>query len=166
MDLAIHAARAGAAAVMVVPPFYDAPNLAELHEFLGEIHTASKLPICYFNTPSATGVTLSPAEIADLAKVGVKYLKDTSGNDPSLTDLLFDKDDHVTTFNGWDTLTFYGLAAGAKGSVWGATNIIPELSMQLWDANAVNGDSKLDASGGRRFGRSVTLWRMAITPRL
>lgn len=128
---------------MVVPPFYDAPNLAELHEFLGEIHTASKLPICYFNTPSATGVTLSPAEIADLAKVGVKYLKDTSGNDPSLTDLLFDKDDHVTTFNGWDTLTFYGLAAGAKGSVWGATNIIPELSMQLWDAIAVNGDLKL-----------------------
>ena len=140
VDLAVHAARTGAAAVMVVPPFYDAPNLSELHDFLSEIHTASKLPICYYNIPSATGVSLSPAEIADLAKVGVKYLKDTSGNAPSLTNLLFDKDEHITTFNGWDTLTFYGLAAGAKGSVWGATNIIPELSMQLWDAIAVKGD--------------------------
>ena len=31
-------------------------------------------------------------------------------------------------------------SAGAKGSVWGATNFIPELSKQLWDALAVDGD--------------------------
>jgi len=140
VDLAVHAAKAGAASVMVVPPFYDALNLSELRDFLGEIHRSSNLPICYYNIPSASGVTLSPAEIAGLSAVGVKYLKDTSGNAPSLTDLLFSKDDQITTFNGWDTLTFYGLAAGAKGSVWGATNIIPELSMELWDAVAVNGD--------------------------
>ncbi|KAI7555071.1 hypothetical protein KC331_g112 [Hortaea werneckii] len=142
VDLSVHAAQAGAQAVMVVPPFYDALNLEELHDFLGEVHSKSRLPICYYNIPSATGTTLSPAEIAGLSKVGVKYLKDTSGNAPSLTDLLFDKDDQITAFNGWDTLTFYGLAAGAKGSVWGATNIIPELSMQLWDAIAVKGDLK------------------------
>lgn len=94
-------------------------------------------------------MTLSPAELAGLSAVGVKYLKDTSGNAPSLTDLLFNKDDQITAFNGWDTLTFYGLAAGAKGSVWGATNIIPELSMELWDAVAVNGDLK----------RGRELWR-------
>lgn len=140
VDLAVHAAQAGAAAVMVVPPFYDALNLTELREFLAEIHKASGLPICYYNIPSASGVTLSPAEIADLSQVGVKYLKDTSGNAPSLTNLLFAKDEQITAFNGWDTLTFYGLAAGAKGSVWGATNIIPELSIELWNAVAVNGD--------------------------
>jgi dihydrodipicolinate synthase/N-acetylneuraminate lyase len=149
VDLAVHASQTGAASVMVVPPFYDALNLSELHEFLGEIHEASKLPICYYNIPSASGVTLSPTELAGLSRVGVKYLKDTSGNAPSLTDLLFNRDDQITAFNGWDTLTFYGLAAGAKGSVWGATNIIPELSMELWDAVAVNGDLK----------RGRELWR-------
>ncbi|GAB7332139.1 hypothetical protein MBLNU13_g04015t1 [Cladosporium sp. NU13] len=149
VDLAVHAGQAGAASVMVVPPFYDALSLSELHEFLGEIYKASKLPICYYNIPSASGVTLSPAELAGLSAVGVKYLKDTSGNAPSLTDLLFNKDDQITAFNGWDTLTFYGLAAGAKGSVWGATNIIPELSMELWDTVAVNGDLK----------RGRELWR-------
>lgn len=142
VDLAVHAAKAGAASVMVVPPFYDTLNIYELHEFLEEIYKASELPICYYNIPSASGVTLSPAELAGLSKVGVRYLKDTSGNAPSLTDLLFDKADMITAFNGWDTLTFYGLAAGAKGSVWGATNIIPELSMELWDAVAVKGDLK------------------------
>lgn len=149
VDLAVHAAEAGATAVMVVPPFYDSPSVPELHEFLNEIHTKSKLPICYYNIPSASGVTLSTTEIAKLADFGVKYPKDTSGNAPSLTDLLFDKDDQITAFNGWDTLTFYGLAAGAKGSVWGATNIIPELSMELWDAVAVQGDLK----------RGRELWR-------
>lgn len=140
VDYAVHAAKAGAAATMVVPPFYDALSLDELHTFLGEIHQSSGLPIVYYNIPSASGVKLSPEELASLSKSGVKYMKDTSGNAPDLTELLFHRHGEITTFNGWDTLTFYGLAAGAKGSVWGATNIIPELSMELWQAVAVEND--------------------------
>lgn len=141
IDLSQHATKAGAAALMVVPPFYDALNLAQLRAFMAEIGQASSgLPIMYYNIPSASGVTLEPEEIAGLSEVGVKYLKDTSGNAPALTELLFGLHDRITAFNGWDTLTFYGLAAGAKGSVWGATNIIPELSMELWEALGVRGD--------------------------
>ncbi|KAF2144337.1 uncharacterized protein K452DRAFT_223493 [Aplosporella prunicola CBS 121167] len=140
VDLAVHAKNTGAAALMIVPPFYDAPNLQQLEEYLGEIHAASKLPIVYYNIPAATGINLSPQQLAGLSKFGVKYLKDTSGNAPALTELLFGLQDQITAFNGWDTLTFYGLCAGAKGGVWGATNIIPDLSMQLWDAVAVQGD--------------------------
>jgi dihydrodipicolinate synthase/N-acetylneuraminate lyase len=95
----------------------------------------------YYNIPSATGLSLNPAEIASLAEVeGVRYLKDTSGDAVALTELLQSHGDTITAFNGWDTLTFYGLAAGAKGSVWGATNFIPELSRRLWDALAVDND--------------------------
>jgi 4-hydroxy-tetrahydrodipicolinate synthase len=140
VDLARHAAQAGAAALMVVPPFYDAPNLCQLRELMKEVHEASGIPIMYYNIPSASGVSLKPEEIASLADVGVKYLKDTSGNGPAFTELLFGHENRITAFNGWDTLTFYGLAAGAKGSVWGATNIIPELSIELWNTLAVQGD--------------------------
>ena len=141
IDLSQHAAKAGAAALMIVPPFYDALNLTQLRAFMSEISKATDgLPIMYYNIPSASGVTLEPHQIAGLSDVGVKYLKDTSGNAPGLTELLFGLHDRITAFNGWDTLTFYGLAAGAKGSVWGATNIIPELSMELWEALAVRGD--------------------------
>lgn len=144
VELARHAAKAGADSLMVAPPFYDAPNLEELREFLSEIHKASGLPLVYYNIPSATGVNLTPAELASLSEVGATYLKDTSGNAPALTEMLFNDQvsTKITAFNGWDTLTFYGLAAGAKGSIWGATNIIPELSMQLWDAVAVRSDLK------------------------
>ncbi|KAJ2997429.1 hypothetical protein NUW58_g660 [Xylaria curta] len=141
VDLAAHHAKVGAAALMVVPPFYDAPNLEQLRELLSEMHKAAGgLPLLYYNIPSASGVSLEPHKIAALSEVGVKYMKDTSGNGPALTELLFKYDDRITTFNGWDTLTFYGIAAGAKGSVWGASNIIPEASMELWEALAVQGD--------------------------
>lgn len=140
VDLAAHAAKAGAAALMVVPPFYDSVNLEQLKELMAEIHDVSKLPIVYYNIPSASGLTLTPTEIASLSEVGVKYLKDTSGNAPAFTELVFALSDKITAFNGWDTLTFYGLAAGAPGGVWGAANLIPELAVELWDAISVKGD--------------------------
>ncbi|KAF2158020.1 aldolase [Myriangium duriaei CBS 260.36] len=151
LDLARHAAQIGAAATMVVPPFYDPVNLTQLRELLSEIHDASELPIVYYNIPAASGLTLSPQEIADLSQVGVKYLKDTSGNAPALTELLFGLDDQITAFNGWDTLTFYGLVAGARGTVWGATNVIPDLSVQLWNAIAV----EKDLDKGRALWRKI-----------
>ncbi|RAK96007.1 dihydrodipicolinate synthase family protein [Aspergillus ibericus CBS 121593] len=142
VDLARHAAQAGAAAVMVVPPFYDPLTVEELMEMMAEIREASQLPIVYYNIPAACGLTLSPTQIADLSKVGVEYLKDTSGNAPAYTELVFGLSDRITAFNGWDTLTFYGLAAGSPGAVWGAANIIPELAVELWNAVAVEGDLK------------------------
>lgn len=142
VELAQHAAKAGASALMVVRPFYDPVNYEQLQELLAEIHDASRLDIVYYNIPSASGITLSPQEIAGLSKVGVKYLKDTSGNAPAFTELVFKWSDQITAFNGWDTLTFYSMAAGCKGAVWGASNIIPELSAQLWESVAVKGDLK------------------------
>lgn len=141
VELSAHAAEVGAAALMVVPPFYDAPGPAELRAHLEAAHEASKLPVVYYNIPSATGVHLTSEQIAELGDIeGVDYLKDTSGDAVALGELLHGHADRITAFNGTDTLTFFGLASGATGAVWGATNIIPELSVRLWDAVAVRGD--------------------------
>jgi dihydrodipicolinate synthase/N-acetylneuraminate lyase len=76
VDLAAHAAQAGASALMVVPPFYDAVGLDTFRELLREIYAASQLPIMFYNIPGATGLSLTPAEIASLAEVeGVRYLR-------------------------------------------------------------------------------------------
>ena len=142
IELSVHAGQAGAAAVMVVPPFYDPLNLEELHELLATIHAASKLPIMYYNIPGASGLKLTPTELAGLSKVGVKYMKDTSGDAPALTEMLIANTDKITSFNGWDSLTFFGLASGAPGGVWGAANFIPELAVELYEAVSVKGDLK------------------------
>lgn len=152
VELSAHAAEVGASALMVVPPFYDAPDLAQLRGYLQAVHDASRLPIVYYNIPSATGVNLTAEKIAGLGDIdGVDYLKDTSGDAVLLSELLLAHSDRITAFNGWDTLTFFGLVSGAKGSVWGATNVVPELSMRLWDAVSVRGD----LAEGRRLWETI-----------
>lgn len=149
--LSRHAQDCGAAAVMVVPPFYDPLRWPELVAHYSAVVESLDIPVMYYNVPGATGVALSAEQLGDLAAAtGIRYIKDTGGDGSALTDLLLGQSDRVTTFNGWDTLTFLGLTLGARGSVWGATNIIPELSVQLWEAIAVRGD----LAEGRR------LWRL------
>ena len=141
IELSRHAQDSGAAGVMVVPPFYDPLGWNQLVGHYSAVVDAIDIPVMYYNVPGATGVKLSAEELGDFAEAtGVRYIKDTGGDGSALMDLMLRQSDRVTTFNGWDTLTFLGLTLGAKGSVWGASNIIPELSVQLWDALAVRRD--------------------------
>lgn len=150
IDLATHAERVGADAIMLLPPFYGGVDEATLHAFLAAVASSISIPVVYYNIPSSTGTHLTAEQIARLGEIpGVEYLKDTSGDAVALTDLLVDKADRITAFNGWDTLTFVGLVSGAKGSVWGAAGIVPELAVELWNAIAVEGD----------LARGRELWR-------
>jgi dihydrodipicolinate synthase/N-acetylneuraminate lyase len=141
VDLAQHAEQVGADAVMLLPPFYGGIDLPTLTAFLTAVAESISIPIVYYNIPSATGTRLTARHIADLADIpGIEYLKDTSGDAVALTELLTAHADRITAFNGWDTLTFAGIAAGAKGSVWGAAGVVPRLAVEFWDTLAVKGD--------------------------
>lgn len=139
--LSLHAQKAGAAGVMIVPPYYDPLRLHELHAHLSAVGQAIDIPIVYYNVPGATGLRLTPAELAGLGDIPhVDYIKDTSGDFSSVTALLVGYADKITVFNGWDTLTFGALATGAQGSVWGMANLLPEQAVRLYEALAVKGD--------------------------
>ena len=150
IDLARHAERVGADAVMVVPPFYDPLDFPTLKAFLTAVAGSITLPIVYYNVPGATGIRLTVDEIAELGDIErVDYLKDTSGDAVALADLLASRGDRIKAFNGWDTLTFFGIASGAEAAVWGAAGIVPEQAVQLWETLAVKGD----------LARGRELWR-------
>jgi 4-hydroxy-tetrahydrodipicolinate synthase len=141
VDLSKHASDAGAAAVMVVPPFYDAPSWDELLAHFGAVSDAIDVPIMYYNIPSATGVTLTPEQFAELArKTRVTCFKDTGGDAVAFSAIQQHYAADISALNGWDTLTFSGLAAGAKAGVWGTASVIPRLCADLYDALAVRGD--------------------------
>jgi dihydrodipicolinate synthase/N-acetylneuraminate lyase len=141
IELAQHAEAVGADAIMLVPPFYDPLSFDTLKAFLADVAESITIPIVYYNVPGATGITLSAEQIAELGDIpGVDYLKDTSGDAVSLAALLAHYGDRIKAFNGWDTLTFFGIASGAEASVWGVAGIVPELAAQLWDALAVQKD--------------------------
>lgn len=141
IDLARHAEAVGADAVMLLPPYYGGVNWQTLTTFLGDVAASISIPIVYYNVPDATGTRLTAGQIAELGSIpGLDYLKDTSGDAVALTELLVAHADRITAFNGWDTLTFAGIAAGAKGSVWGVAGIVPELAVEFWETLAVKGD--------------------------
>ena len=150
VELAQHAERSGAAGIMLLPPYYDAPAFPALKVFMQTVAESINIPIMYYNVPGATGVKLSAAELGELGSIpGVNYMKDTSGDAVSLMDLLVNRQDQIKAFNGWDTLTFFGMAAGAQASVWGTAGIVPEHAVELWNVVAVE----------RNLDRGLELWK-------
>jgi dihydrodipicolinate synthase/N-acetylneuraminate lyase len=55
VELSVHAERSGAAAVMIVPPFYDALSWRELLAHYAAVAEQIAIPIMYYNLPSASG---------------------------------------------------------------------------------------------------------------
>jgi dihydrodipicolinate synthase/N-acetylneuraminate lyase len=126
VELSVHAEQAGAAAVMIVPPFYDALAWRELHAHYAAVADAIAIPIMYYNLPGASGVTLSAEQLRELP---ITCLKDTGGDAVAATELI--QTDGPTLLNGWDTLTFAALAAGVRAVVWGAASILPQQCVEL-----------------------------------
>jgi 4-hydroxy-tetrahydrodipicolinate synthase len=130
VELSVHAERAGAAAVMIVPPFYDALSWRELLAHYTAVADAIDIPIMYYNLPSASGVKLTAAQLRELGgRTGVTCLKDTGGDAVAATELI--QTDGPTLLNGWDTLTFAALAAGVRAVVWGTASIVPKQCVEL-----------------------------------
>ena len=141
VDYVRYAESVGADAVMVVPPFYDPLSFDALKVFLQRISEATALEIMFYNVPGATGIHLDAEQLADIGAIdGVNYFKDTSGDAVSFIDVLVQRSEQITAFNGWDTLTFLGLALGAKGSVWGVAAIAPRHAQELFQTIAIDKD--------------------------
>jgi 4-hydroxy-tetrahydrodipicolinate synthase len=126
VELSVHAEQAGAAAVMVIPPFYDPPGWRELLAHYTAVADAISIPIMYYNMPGVSGVTLTAEQLRQLP---ITCLKDTGGDATAAQELI--QTDGPTLLNGYDTHTFHALAAGVEAVVWGTASIIPEQCVEL-----------------------------------
>ena len=127
VELSVHAEQAGAAAVMIIPPFYDAPGWRELLAHYTAVADAISIPIMYYNMPGVSGVTLSAEQ---LRRASASPASRTPAATPRpRTELI--QTDGPTLLNGYDTHTFHALAAGVEAVVWGTASIIPEQCVEL-----------------------------------
>ncbi len=136
ISLAQHAESAGAAALMVVAPYYEPLDLQETKKYFLDVAGAVGVPVMVYNLPVATGVNLEPSEVADLARQAqnIQYVKDTSGDFSQAARLIHDYGDVLKTFVGWDTLYLAALAEGGAGSVNGAANFVAPQLVQIYDS--------------------------------
>ena len=146
VDLARHAKKIGADAVMLVGPYYEEPNEAELRDYVEAVVGDGGLPVLLYNNPAGTGYSLSTAFIASLARIpGIVAIKDTTHQAARIEELRHLCGNRIQRLSGQDTLQFVGLVAGARSAIWGAPNAVPRACAELFERIAVRGD----VEGGR-----------------
>jgi len=134
--LAKHAEGSGAAAVMAVAPYYEPLTIGEIKNYFRAVADSVAIPVVLYNLPVATGVNLTPDDVADLARgtENIQYVKDTTGDLSQAARLIHDFGDVIKTFVGWDTLFFTSLLEGSPGSIVGAANFIAPQLRAVYDA--------------------------------
>ncbi len=141
IELSVEAERAGAAGVMVAPPYFDPISATELGAHYRAVAQAVRVPVVIYNHPGSTKVDITPAMAAELSAIeGIRYIKDSSGSATAVAQLLAYHGNRITLLTGADSLAFYALLLGAKGAIWGAANVTPRLCSDLYQAVARDGD--------------------------
>lgn len=132
IELSVHAERAGAAAVMVMPPFYGVPTWRETLAHFEAIADRISIPLVYYHMPSVSGTTPTIEQLAELRRAAhVTAMKDSSGDAVTAAALIAAGESVPTYLNGADTLTFSALAAGVRAVVWGAATFMPTEAVRL-----------------------------------
>ncbi len=116
----------GADAILSVVPYYNKPNQQGLIEHFGEIARAVDLPIILYNIPGRTGINMSPATVAFLAKEysNIVALKQSYFDMDTLTELKLECPEDFAIYSGDDSLTLPMLSLGAHGVISVASHVI------------------------------------------
>jgi 4-hydroxy-tetrahydrodipicolinate synthase len=126
---------AGAAAALVVAPYYLKPTFNEIYEHYQEIDKIG-LPIILYNIPQCAGTHYKwwTAEGMATDFDNVVGIKDSSGDVPFLMALLEKVKGLIGIFTGHDETLAAALAAGADGAILASANLIPDIEQEIYQA--------------------------------
>ncbi|MDM8524893.1 dihydrodipicolinate synthase family protein [Desulfococcaceae bacterium HSG8] len=131
IDFARHAEGAGADCLLVLPPYFEGPDNEGIYYHYEKIGEAISIPIMVYNIPQHSGVDITPAFFRRLMEIdNVQYIKDSAGDIVRIQELIAAG---AKVFNGGDPIAFFSLLAGCVGCVWGATNVMPRESVDLYN---------------------------------
>ena len=143
VELSVHAAKAGAGAVMVAPPYYERPSSDELVEHLRAVVESVDVPTIYYHMPSLTGVELDADGLADLLRrSGATAVKDSGGD--------------FTVFTALQQHPEVGTrcSTGGTASRWRRSPAAPPPRSGAWRASSPAG-----APSSTTRSRSAATWR-------
>jgi 4-hydroxy-tetrahydrodipicolinate synthase len=135
IDLARHAKKAGADALLVVTPYYNKPSQEGLYQHYKAINDAVELPIIIYNIPGRCVVDMSVATMARLAKLpNIAGVKDAT-NDlarPLRTRAAIGPD--FAMLSGEDATALAFLAQGGDGCISVTANVAPRACADMHEA--------------------------------
>ena len=130
------AARLGASAALVAPPFYYPMDQATLLAFYRALAADSPIPIWLYNIPQFTKVVAEPASVATLAREGtIAGIKDSSRDFEYFEGVCIATRDleGFRIFTGSDTMLLPSLAMGGAGTICGAANVAPRWVVSIFE---------------------------------
>ncbi|MGI8663927.1 MAG: 4-hydroxy-tetrahydrodipicolinate synthase [Acidimicrobiales bacterium] len=118
------AAALGAAAVLVVCPYYNKPPQAGLEAHFRACAAATQLPVVLYDVPGRTGKRIATDVLVRLFRdvANVVAFKDATGDLVAAASLVHELGDGIEIYSGDDALTLPLLAVGAVGVVGVATH--------------------------------------------
>jgi len=133
--LAREAKAAGAAALMVLPPYVYSTDWREMGAHLRAVIAATDLPCMLYNNPIAYKTDFSPEQIAELAHAypNVQAVKESSGDVRRFAALRSLLGDRLVLLVGMDDAIVEGVAMGARGWIAGLVNAYPKESVKLFE---------------------------------
>ncbi len=124
----------GCAGIMLAAPYYSLPRPEELYFHFKTVNDAIGVPIVVYNYPGRTGVDMPPDLLERLAELrNVRYVKESTGEMPRITELLRRCGDRLGVFCGCDTIALESLMVGAIGWVGGVANVLPASHARLYE---------------------------------
>ncbi|GAH43819.1 unnamed protein product, partial [marine sediment metagenome] len=122
----------GAAAALVVSPYFLKPSDKEIYEHFEKVANNSDIPIFVYNIPQVTGVPLHWTLIDGLRNIdGIAGLKDSSGNLVNLTTILVRKPENFQVMVGHDEVALPALASGCDGAILASANVFPDRYIKM-----------------------------------
>lgn len=130
--LSQHAQDSGADALLHVTPYYNKASQTGLIRHYEYIAQRVDLPIILYNVPGRTGVSFTAETYRILAQnPQINGVKEASGNFSLLAHTRFLCGDDFYIWSGNDDQVVPMMALGAKGVISVASNLIPEVMVQM-----------------------------------
>lgn len=128
---------AGAAAALVVAPYYNRPSQEGLYAHFAALAEVTDLPIVVYNVPSRTVADILPETLARLAKIpNIVAVKDASGVISRVSAHRLGCGEAFVQLSGNDDMALAFNAAGGTGCISVTANVAPRACAALQKACA------------------------------
>jgi 4-hydroxy-tetrahydrodipicolinate synthase len=135
IDLAKHARKAKADAILVVTPYYNKPTQEGLFQHYKAINDAVDIPIVIYNIPGRSIVDVSVATLARCAELkNVVGVKDATANLARCSQQRLALGRDFCQLSGEDATTLGFMAHGGHGCISVVSNIAPRLCAEFQNA--------------------------------
>lgn len=135
VELAKHAEKAGADAVLVVTPYYNKPTQEGMYRHFKAINDAIGIPIVIYNIPPRSVVDMSVETMARLYELkNIVGVKDATGNVARVSLQRMAMGPDFIQLSGEDMTALSFMAAGGHGCISVVANVAPKPCADLMNA--------------------------------